>query len=921
MLVAPPSPSPSVSAAASSSPSPSASPSVAPSSGPGVVLGQHMVPASQQTIGNRTVWQLKAREFGFAVASAGDLDGNGREDLLVSAPGAQEGSAHVLLMPVSGTVPMRTVELMNGANGIPLDTFEAASRAFEQVAGIGDLDRDGVPDVLVGAPLDHRVLFDRRARVLLNDESGGYDDDYDDDDYSQRQDDDASGSCTAWMSCGGPGSAAVLFMRPNGTARQVQKLSGIDGKLGIELDYSAAFGSSLALIRAADTSPPTSTQAPATAGPSPSPSPTRAAQLQARALLGFVPQEDDDDDDDNSNDDDGGVPAVGEGPAQGHALVAVGAPRQSGRHVSGCGALVLLGLRSNGTVSWERQISDGRGGFPTGVLTTSSRFGQSAVLVRSAESASGPLAASLSTTGSGRAILAVGAPGHQGGDGAVFLLSMEGPAWTVFGVTTLARATHALDGHGGRSFPRYGYLGASLTNLGDLDGDGFPEIAVGRGTDRNPSAASRRRQLLTSPSPSTQTPSPSPLTPSPSPQTPSPSPQTPSPSVSSSVHPTPSSSPLPPGDPAVVIMSLNYSESAGNVTLRSTRDISSLDTSWLPVPIDESVVDFGAGLAGLGNYMGAQRVHSVLAVGEPGMGRVHLLSLESPFNDPVPPTPAPSSTPDPTPLPNTPASDPAADGAARCDGSIGGRPEAAFDPAQLVLSLTFTLPLGATSSFDCNAAHRFADIFLRTTFGSSPPAAMVYFQVVAAARRATSMGPRGLQLQGEREARVTILVAVEHWADADDAYAAAVAAAQGGEIDGALQDDAFFSQLERSPGSSGVVVLEVGSTGVGAARDVVGNLASDPDGSSPAPENELSGGAIAGIVIAAVLVLGIGAAAALYLCDSGAGEAPAQRSGSRADQDGESAGRAGRGRVLAAKQISVSPVPGPSGAPAAAAFV
>lgn len=98
-----------------------------------------------------------ARKFGFNVALAGDIDGNGREDLLVSAPGAQEGSMHVLLMPRSGTRAISSVELMNGMNGIPSGLFNQGSRAFEQVAGIGDLDGDGVPDVLVGAPLDRRV--------------------------------------------------------------------------------------------------------------------------------------------------------------------------------------------------------------------------------------------------------------------------------------------------------------------------------------------------------------------------------------------------------------------------------------------------------------------------------------------------------------------------------------------------------------------------------------------------------------------------------------------------------------------------------------------------------------------------------------------------------------------------------------------
>jgi hypothetical protein len=84
-------------------------------------------------------------QFGFAVASAGDVDADGFEDWIVGAPespltiGAQPGYA-VLFSGVDGSVIRTLVGLQNGAG------FGYA------VAGIGDLNKDGADDVIVGSP-------------------------------------------------------------------------------------------------------------------------------------------------------------------------------------------------------------------------------------------------------------------------------------------------------------------------------------------------------------------------------------------------------------------------------------------------------------------------------------------------------------------------------------------------------------------------------------------------------------------------------------------------------------------------------------------------------------------------------------------------------------------------------------------------
>jgi len=94
-------------------------------------------------------------QAGFSVSGAGDVNGDGIDDLIVSVPqfvAGDEGGAYVIFgRPNIASAPP-TYATLDGSTGFKLAGEEAASLAGFSVSGAGDVNGDGFADLLVGAP-------------------------------------------------------------------------------------------------------------------------------------------------------------------------------------------------------------------------------------------------------------------------------------------------------------------------------------------------------------------------------------------------------------------------------------------------------------------------------------------------------------------------------------------------------------------------------------------------------------------------------------------------------------------------------------------------------------------------------------------------------------------------------------------------
>ena len=111
-------------------------------------------------IGQRLIGETGGDAFGYALSTAGDIDGDGFDEVLVGAPGAASdtGATYLLhssfLRGQSSDVEVGSLgfDLNGQPEGIKITGRALDDRSGAAVSTAGDVDNDGIPDILIGAP-------------------------------------------------------------------------------------------------------------------------------------------------------------------------------------------------------------------------------------------------------------------------------------------------------------------------------------------------------------------------------------------------------------------------------------------------------------------------------------------------------------------------------------------------------------------------------------------------------------------------------------------------------------------------------------------------------------------------------------------------------------------------------------------------
>ncbi|MEM7322367.1 MAG: right-handed parallel beta-helix repeat-containing protein, partial [Actinomycetota bacterium] len=334
------------------------------------------------TVGGLTETLGDGDRFGSSVTGLGDLDGDGIPDIVVGAPGEDDGgtdsgAVYVLLLNANGTVKAEQ-NISTGSGGLTVDIAQDEFGA--SVAGPGDLNDDGLPDVVIGAP--------------ANDDGGA----------------DA-------------GAAVVIFLNPDGTVQSDRRLSQSSGGLLAGLGAGNRFGAAATSLGDLDGggTPDVAIGAPADGTGGTARGAAWVLQLDAAGAVtggtkladgtgGFLALLDDQDQLGAA------VLGLGDIDHDGVPDLAVGADRDDDGGTDR-GAIHVLLLNTDGSVRSQSKISS-IGGALTGPLADGDRFGAAGAGI-------GDL------NGDGRIDVIVGATGDDDGGsgrGAVYVLNLDAAA-------------------------------------------------------------------------------------------------------------------------------------------------------------------------------------------------------------------------------------------------------------------------------------------------------------------------------------------------------------------------------------------------------------------------------------------------------------------------------------------------------------
>ena len=101
-----------------------------------------------------TIYGINADDgLGYSVASVGDINNDGYDDIIIGAVGANssQGASYVVFGKASGFGSSLDLSTLNGNNGFTINGISGLSNLGYHVSSAGDVNNDGYDDIIIGA--------------------------------------------------------------------------------------------------------------------------------------------------------------------------------------------------------------------------------------------------------------------------------------------------------------------------------------------------------------------------------------------------------------------------------------------------------------------------------------------------------------------------------------------------------------------------------------------------------------------------------------------------------------------------------------------------------------------------------------------------------------------------------------------------